>query len=404
MSVSSTVSILLLLCLDVFATSARNFDDFSECPQPLRKCSCRPVQLVEDQSPVYITNCTNTNFNNATVLKYVPIETEILIFTGNNLSMLPPNLFQTDVHYEKLQIIDLSNNSIESVRGKTFHNVRSVRKLILSHNKFKILGDHFHPRLFSNFESLEELHLRDAFGDKERDADFMAKFAILLAEAELTKLKVLHLESNSIQSFPHEFVFCSLPSLQKLYLANNLLMDIRLNFTCTPKMMVLDVSDNFILTLNNDSLTFLEETSPIFHLNLTRNPFKCDCHFVDFFEWLKITKVWIFGQKTFHCASGFPETNIGRPLSAFKSTDFQCYSTHESEMDSYVTASYVVLTSLLISLTILLAVLIYTNREYINNAWTNFKTQISLKREYTSLEKHNKRQKADTQEVDEVAV
>ncbi|RWS25014.1 trophoblast glycoprotein-like isoform X2 [Leptotrombidium deliense] len=263
------------------------------------------------------------------------------------------------------------------------------------------MGDHFHPRLFSNFDSLEELHLRNAFGDKERDANFTQKLSILLTEAELKKLKVLHLEYNSIQEFPHEYVFCALQSLQKLYLGNNLLMDIRLNFTCTQKLLLLDVSDNFILTLDNESLAFLEQTSPTFHVNLTRNPFKCDCRFRNFFEWMKVTNVWILGHKTFHCASGFPETNIGRPLASIKSSDLQCYSGHEYEMDGYVTASYIVLISLLISLVILLAILVYTNRDYIRNTWSNVKTSISLKREYTSLEKENKRH---NREVEEVAV
>ena len=48
--------------------------------------------------------------------------TEILIFTGNDLGELPMNILgRTD--YEDLDLIDLSNNKITFIPGKTFHHV-----------------------------------------------------------------------------------------------------------------------------------------------------------------------------------------------------------------------------------------------------------------------------------------
>ena len=41
--------------------------------------------------------------------------------------------------------------------------MKHVKRLVLDHNNLKITGRSHHPRMLTNFESLEELHLTNAF-------------------------------------------------------------------------------------------------------------------------------------------------------------------------------------------------------------------------------------------------
>merc|ERR1711936_398261 len=65
--------------------------------------------------------------------------------------------------HELLKVIDFSNNRIQEISGKAFHKVSNVEKLILDHNDLSISGDENHPRMFTNFLNLQEVHLTNAF-------------------------------------------------------------------------------------------------------------------------------------------------------------------------------------------------------------------------------------------------
>ncbi len=70
----------------------------------------------------------------------------------------------------------------------------------------------------------------------------------------------------------------------------------------------------------------------------------------------------------------------------------------------YISFSYAILSALLVTLVVLIGALLYTNKGQITNAWRHIAAGISLKREYTSLEKKNKRQKQVNTEVAEAEV
>lgn len=89
----------------------------------------------------------------------------MLIFTGNELEELPWNVFGTLDSLPYLRVIDMSNNKIREIRGKAYHHVQHVERLILDFNELSLDPARSHPRVFSNFISLLELHLTDAFED-----------------------------------------------------------------------------------------------------------------------------------------------------------------------------------------------------------------------------------------------
>jgi hypothetical protein len=341
-------------------------DESYECPPAFRgRCTCGKIDMSDDSKyrGSFVTNCTNSNFTDTSMLTSLPEATEVLIFTGNPLiTDLPNNVFGnlTQKSFEKLHLIDFSGNNLRSIRGRTFHHVKKVKKLILDNNRLTITGENFHPRIFSNFEALEELHLRNAFAEPTRQLNFIEDLVTILNDANLTKLKVLNLENNRIQMMPNQFALCSMPSLAKLLLGGNEITEIRLNVSCTPKLFLLDVSDNFISTISNQSLEFLPNSIK-FHVNLTRNPLKCDCHLVDLYRWVKVTRTWVIGNKTLQCASGYPESNMGRLFDDLVESELRCSPPEEEglqPLQGYVSASFAVLISLILTLILLIIALL----------------------------------------------
>lgn len=154
------------------------------------------------------------------MLEQLPSETEVLIFNGNNISQLDWNLFGIWDEHEGLEVVDLTNNNIRGISGKTFHKVfwlhswfgelpslyfvffylqvKNVKRLLLDHNDLIISGPNLHPRLFSNFYNLEELHLTNTFTETVDSRWYLSDLKEILLTSNMTKLRKLHLEQNEI--------------------------------------------------------------------------------------------------------------------------------------------------------------------------------------------------------------
>jgi Leucine-rich repeat (LRR) protein len=74
------------------------------------------------------------------MLELLPDETEVLVFSGNNINFLFSNLLGMTQDHELLKVIDMSNNNITEISGQAFHKVSNVEILILNHNNLKITG------------------------------------------------------------------------------------------------------------------------------------------------------------------------------------------------------------------------------------------------------------------------
>lgn len=159
---------------------------------PAFKNRCYCLTTCYDDRLQYVVNCTNTGFQDTSPLLHLPNDTQVsirrinpkytdkvvnknkffnpfflihkvLIFTGNELEELPWNVFGTLDNLPYLRVIDMSNNNIREIRGKAYHHVQHVERLILNFNKLSLDPARSHPRVFSNFVSLLELHLTNAF-------------------------------------------------------------------------------------------------------------------------------------------------------------------------------------------------------------------------------------------------
>ncbi|KAI5734987.1 hypothetical protein M8J77_012863 [Diaphorina citri] len=256
---------------------------------------------------VYIVNCTDTKLNDTKILENLPLETEVLIFTGNTIPELPSNIFGTDRAYEKLKVIDMSSNNIKLIHGKTFHHVDNVERLILNHNDLHIVNkEEYHPRIFSNFRNLRELHLTDTFADNTQD-NLASNLHDIFVESDLKTLEKLHLEQNEISIMKDPHLFCALPNLLHLYLGDNLLKGIHFDLECMEKLVYLDLERNKISILMRDDLKMLDNVAnrtDYFTVEVAMNPFLCSCddNVFYFYEWMNQTKVVFRHKDTINCS------------------------------------------------------------------------------------------------------
>ncbi|XP_005181992.1 toll-like receptor 5 [Musca domestica] len=273
--------------------------------------TCLCGREMYEGSMQYIVNCTNAGLRNTSVLEFMPQDVEVLIFTGNFIPELPWNVFGSINNYKNLRIVDMSNNHIREIRGKSYHHVQNVERLILNHNNLSISRDddevnHHHPRVFSNFLNLQSLHLTDAFDDNS-SPQLSEDLHDIFMNSELTKLQKLHLEQNEITHFKDRKVFCDLPSLRDLHLGDNYLKDINFDVACLKNLRFLDLERNkfeFVKTHDLMVLNQLEArpdrtTNLIVDFNL--NPFTCDCKISSFRTWIHSTNVTVRNKESLMC-------------------------------------------------------------------------------------------------------
>lgn len=210
----------------------------------------------------------------------------------------------------------MSNNHIQEIRGKSYHHVPNVQRLILNHNNLSISRfddfavNHHHPRVLSNFVNLMELHLTNTFAENSSD-QLSEDLHDIFVNSNLTKLIKLHLEQNEISKFKDKRVFCDLPSLRDLHLGDNHLKEINFNILCLKNLRFLDLERNHFQTVRTkdliamDSLQDVPGRSANLIVDFTYNKFNCDCSLYPFVEWINATRVQVRNNEHYSCkASG----------------------------------------------------------------------------------------------------
>lgn len=306
------VSPLLLKCIFlkiIIGTTILTVADNSCGPAFRGKCSCGNITY--DFRSQYVVNCTNEGFSNTSVLEHMPAGVDVVIFTGNYLMSLPWNIFGKINEYPNLRIIDMSNNHIREIRGKTYHHVQQVERLILNHNNLSISpseddGNFLHPRIFSNFVNLRSLHLTNAFADYS-SPELSEDLHEIFVNSNLTRLTKLHLEQNEISHFKDPNVFCDLPQLQDLHLGDNNLKEINFNVLCLHHLRFLDLERNRFEMVKEKDLENLDKVenevgrSEALIVDFNSNPFNCDCSLVNFVNWMRATNVSVRRKEQITC-------------------------------------------------------------------------------------------------------
>lgn len=355
-----------------------------------RECLCG-MEKYEGQSQ-YVVNCTNAGLTDTSILKNMPETTQVLIFTGNIIKELPWNVFGAINDYNDLKVVDMSNNHIQEIRGKTYHHVANVRRLILNHNNLTISRDgsdvnHHHPRVFSNFINLESLHLTNAFADY-LSPKLSEDLHDIFVNSNLTKLQKLHLEQNEISLFKDGKVFCDLPSLRDLHLGDNLLNDISFNVQCLKHLRFLDFTRNRFEYMKDKDLKLLDdlELKPKRTANLIvdleQNPFVCDCRIYPLHKWMQTTPVTVRNKEKLTC---FRNHDYAEHIELIKFGN--CIAQSSTSRENHSRTAFFVFLLIVLSITLigLLTALIYLSRNKVKIWISPMVTNISKKVHYSTI-------------------
>jgi len=389
-----------IFCLCLLISTVASYDgdekDHTGCPKRFGgRCSCgwSDYKAWKPDRKVFMTNCTNTGFTDPAVLEYIPTETEVLIFQGNQFKRLPWNLFGIWDNRTQLEVIDLTNNQIQEIQGKSFHKVNNVKRLILNHNDLYIVSTMNHPRLFSNFINLEELHLTNAFTEQVDSKWYLTDLKNIFLSSDLQKLQKLHLEQNEIWEIKDDDMFCELPELLDIYLGDNQLTDISFSLECLRKLRYVDLSYNKFRNLKESTLHKIDQvfSNTNKKIDLHGNPFHCDCNMNFLRDWMMggRDKRFLVNREEMRCYDGYPEFNAG--IRIINLVKLECAPVKAHGFDPKATSHYAVtstlLTVLIIITTTLLLVILWINRITVREKFSplieNFKTSL----QYSTLEK-----------------
>jgi len=375
--------------------------DETGCPKIFKKkCTCKEQNYLRYQptrNDTYVVNCTNSGFRDTQMLQYLPIETQVLIFNGNYIDLVPNNVFGQVEEHLNLKVIDFSNNHINEITGKAFHLVSSVEVLILNHNNLQISGERSHPRLLTNFDNLKEIHLTNAFSELVDSEYYLEDLADIFMQAndeerDPKSIRKIHLEQNEIWRIKDN-LFCgqNLPDLEELYLGNNQLQKLDLNFECIEKLHFLDLSYNKIKRLSEKDLDRIgrnfDDTKKI---DLTGNPYVCDCYLRPLFDWLSNKTTYLNRKNQMRCYTGTPAVNAGRRITNVK--ELQCPN-NQNIIPSGVKSSvgngitHTLLVILIILVLCLLVALLYINKERVLENGKLLKDNFQKSLQYRTIEK-----------------
>jgi hypothetical protein len=367
---------LYIFIFSLFVSAVNGYDgdqlNESGCPQAFGEscyCGMGVYRSYFPDRQVFITNCTNTGFKDANMLNHLDKRTEVLIFTGNHIPALPWNVFGVWKDYDNLTVVDLSNNGIKEIPGKSLHKVANVKRLILNHNDLYIVSTLSHPRVFSNFVNLKELHLTNAFTEQIVSQWYLLNLEDIFIGSALSKLEKLHLEQNEIWKISNPKLFCPLKSLMDLHLGDNQLTDINFDLGCLEHLRHLDIEYNKITNFNNQSLQRIDDVfgnaSSGRSINMKGNPFRCDCQMKSFYDWFMSTSVKVSNREEVRCFDGFPKYNSGIRLANLKKLDCE-YDTDDIEAKRYDSSDALIHTlSVIVALMAIALILtiVYIKRE-----------------------------------------
>jgi len=392
MRMTPLIGFLLFLSV-TFAYDGDERDD-TGCPKEFgQRCTCGLdyYRLWDWNRKVFITNCTNTGFTDPGKIEFTPKETEVLIFTGNHFDTLPWNVLGIWDDHDKLEVVDLTNNRIQEIQGKTFHKVKNVKRLILNHNNLFIVSAMNHPRIFSNFENLQELHLTNAFTEQIDSKWYLSSLKDIFINSELRNLQKLHLEQNEIWEIKDADMFCELENLLDLHLGDNQLSDINFSLSCLKKLRYLDLEYNKIRNLARSTLDKIDAVfsnrSSTSQLALHGNPYTCDCHMEPFYQWLSTTTARLVNKDEMRCYDGFPLYNAGRRIKNVEELDCPpVRQVMETEGSSHAVTSSL-LTVLIILTSTLLAVVLWLNRVIVKSKMSPLLERFKTSMQYSTIEK-----------------
>ncbi|XP_069649070.1 immunoglobulin superfamily member 10 isoform X2 [Haliaeetus albicilla] len=264
---------LLALCLATLPGSIA-------CP---RLCACYvPTEV----------HCTFRYFT--AIPPHIPPNVERINLGYNSLLKLTETDFSG---LEKLELLMLHSNEINTIPDKVFSDLCSLQVLKMSYNKVRVLQQD----VFYGLKSLVRLHM------DHNKIEFVNPNVFY----GLTSLRLVHLEGNLLkQLHPDTFVTLRYSQIFKISFVKHIYL-----------------SDNVLTSLPQELFSYMSELESIY---LHGNPWSCDCNLQWFAEWAKERPDIIKckkdrssgGQQCPVCAS--PKNRNGKSLLDIPSASLTC--------------------------------------------------------------------------------
>lgn len=238
-------------------------------------------------------------------------------------------------------------------------------------------------RVFSNFDSLIELHLTDAFAD-DGVLNITTDLYEVFKNSNLSRLAKLHLEQNKMSVITQPRIFCPLPRLLDLHLSNNQLTGIDFDILCLPLLRFIDLESNLIRGLSEDHLKTLDSipsSNRSLAIDLSSNPFSCGCNIEILYSWLRTTKVTVRNSESIECSQELPRN----PLDPYAAYHNDC-PVHVNLVDSSHGGHKLMMFFVFCAVFAFLAAVLYVSRFGLKRFRPEFNTS-SRKIHYTTIGK-----------------
>lgn len=282
---------------------------------------------------------------------------KILDLTGNRMYNIPDNFIKMTT----LKRLVLDENPINQINCNAFQS-STLEYLSIAHCKFKpIPGKKCHVNMLHDISTLKTLNLAHSTG--LRIAVYPLSSQNNLLELNLAETQ---LDEMSLRNFT---VF--LPNLRRFDVSGNDIKSLSAELWNNLSIKVLNLGRNSIATINVTSFpqTMWKSLNVV---DVSGNPFYCECNLVWFRQWLRNTNVTLRHSSKTACA-GPPDRKDLRISALTRPTALECFS-----VDTNWTLLMTFLLSLAIVMSTTITSVLYSQRWFIRY-WL-FKTKSKAKR------------------------
>ena len=381
--------IFALCCLIVVQCRSQDYckDDFARCICTQDEVVCRnETRLIVDLVALY---------------PKIKDHVKSIIVTGSTFRELHVNFFgscnsASDLVLNELKYVDLSNNKIERVHGKTLHCMPNTETLIMRDNQWAIDRKDQQLGYFTSLGKLKVLDLTNTFEDVTDGTIHFYKLARIFNETDMKQLEELSLAQNEfiVLSKTAANSLCRLTNLKSLNLSHNYFMEPSMpnDPNCFTHLETLDLSSNHIDYLSEEFTTEMDDVynkyNTLASVRLQDNPFNCDCGLLHTWNWLNSTKVPV-DKTELRCANGYHSSYIGRRLLDLSPADLLC---DQSALPAtHSAATTVILMLIFVIIVVTVVGFIIMNRTKLRYCLTNWKkkmpkVQFNSKQGYSSVQ------------------